>query len=1484
MHRIPIHIPPFVSQFALALCLAVLPLLLSGQPVNDNCVNAEVINITNGGFDFGTFSSSAQNMTNATLELGENFPAGVPNAKSIWFRFSLPTTREVRIVLLQSGVPVLNPTDGGWVLYRTNSCLPAAGDVINPPIQNIEGFTHECLRAGDYLIQVGIDLGVNGNLGIDLEVAPVDPNNADIPYDYANAPYDFQIASGINLFPARLNHFYEVACQSIFDLEGTCNDPDYTKSTWHVFSTDAHVDYFRFEVGENPFSPSNPSARNWYYNLFQGDIRVDSLNLTRIDSCKTLTQVSATSYGACFYTCELQPNTTYSVQLLHPTSYFARINTRVYEMGAQPTISPNPNTIPASHQLGTLSNGSPVQVTDYFACNGLTSNNVCGTAVTDSIYFGATPYDLNFWTTFTVPFSGNVNFDLTHLACGPTTRGRIFQGDVGTGGCNLPIDTTFSGDFTYNCMPPGTYSLQILGRVNEATALSNPCSSNLADSIRLALNFSQPAAMNFGLFTPIEIENIHGLAPLEHDSTYIATQDFFDCRTTFMPAGQPCAASYNRAIYRRFVLSQTGAVRITGGNFFLQYSLFAGDASTAPIVGNQIQGLTDVSGCRNYLPFTVCLPAGTYTLVTYGDDSDVARGDQPRIEYAADRTEFGMRGPGQYDELNGGAPLSNGVVYTAVTDTFDCDVTPLPAQGCAGYDRAIYRIFTLSQGGTLTLTGSGHRYRLYQGGVDTTAQVGSLFPNLVPETSCLSLGVRTICVDPGRYTLVAFGNVSDQGQIDRPTVQLNAITTQLFDLDTPQRIDSINGGAGLVSGTTYNSTYDQFDCDTTVMPAGDHCGAGNDRAIYRYINITTSGILVVDGGVWPRFRYRLYRGDASSLPIVGGEIQGLVDQAGCQSTFYAFKVCVTPGIYTLVTFGDPNDLGFGDNPWVHFESFPPTSYTDPAAPEILPNLNPGNPIVAATPTRFNCDDNPLDILGNSPCSNATKQVYREFFLDQTYCVSFRDRSTGWFSPATNLRHRLFSGRISTGPDTLSAMVRNCSDDWTMCLDSGWYTVVTYGFGETFVAPDYTSGLGGSIGEPTWFELEIDTDFQRYGSFAEADTVNGGPIFWEPDYGGGHTAAVPRNFKTYILDTEYWDCVDNLPFETGITPCLPSHNRVSYRVFELTRPSYVYIYNLNQGGGKQSRLYDGDITANPAPYTVLTDCITDQIRICLQPGWYTLATFAGDAHIKQSLTPRIYLDSLGISKYDHAANAYDFGNVPPTNTAIFQNPADSPDALGRPQSNDFFFCTTGAQPSDTINVCPIGTPPPGSALPNPTRPRRNLWYTFTLTNGGQATVTVNTLTPGKTARSPFAVYRGPNVAIPPVDSTNAQGLTFIGRSTTIFCNNATTVTFNRNNCLGTTDRYYILVDNYSTNEPNTQIQVSVRYNPLAGTTADFDHYSTANVIDTTGIPLCAPPYNLQPLPLGTWEGCLTDLTCYTQDPTDQNTCGTKTAWYKFEADR
>src|SRR5215217_6763810 len=88
------------------LCLLFLQLFFvsfAQSPANDDCNNANVITITNGGFGLGTFTSSADDISKASVQSGETFAPAIlvagQNRKSTWYKFSLPTTRAVRVTL-----------------------------------------------------------------------------------------------------------------------------------------------------------------------------------------------------------------------------------------------------------------------------------------------------------------------------------------------------------------------------------------------------------------------------------------------------------------------------------------------------------------------------------------------------------------------------------------------------------------------------------------------------------------------------------------------------------------------------------------------------------------------------------------------------------------------------------------------------------------------------------------------------------------------------------------------------------------------------------------------------------------------------------------------------------------------------------------------------------------------------------------------------------------------------------------------------------------------------------------------------------------------------------------------------------------------------------------------------------------------------------------------------------------------------------------
>jgi hypothetical protein len=1188
--------------------MAGLGLLLAQPPANDNCANASLITLPNNNYGLGVFYSDTVDITGATLQPAEYIPPGVPNGKTVWYRFFIPTTRTIRIILRQVGTSI-DPTKAGWTLYRTNSCLPGAAQRVDPPIVLMEGYTHACLRRGWYLVQVGADLAASGQIFLELQVdAPRIDAGAEASYDHAATAQNLGVLNTLWWSSLVKDVSFEVACQSVHPGEAICdNDSSWSKSTWHVFRTDGHIDWLGIRIGEDPWNSTETTPREWRVFLYQGDARTDPNSLTLIEGCIPFQQVGSWAFPQHDFLCQLQPNTYYTIRILYRTNYSGNVRLQLFERGEGPSIGTNPSTLPASHQFGVLSMGPTYTAYDNWSCNARISLNRCGNLTPTDTINGR---DLALYYTFTI--TGQVHVYLSSGGCGATLR--LFKNDNPTS-CdnNYTYIGEVGGSGWFYCLPAGTYIVQALQSINRPSLWGGGCAFGKSVSLSVSL----------------------GSTPLQH---------------------------------------------------------------------------------------------------------------------------FGLH-------------------------------------------------------------------------------------------------------------------------------------------TRPNEADSINNGNPLTPGVTYYATADTIDCRTTILPAGDVCGSGNDRAIYRIIKVDQPGILEIGGGNWWRFSYRLYRGDARIEPIVGGQIQNLIDQAGCQSTYYPFKVCVTPGTYTLVSFADGGDIGERDRPWVRFHVFPagdwrfydptePVSTSSPwgPGPQEVGTLSSSVTSLTAQWTRFTCENNPLTILGYAPCGGATKQAYWEVYIAEPSLVTFTPNQSSIASEGGVVGWRTFRGRISDG--SLTGLEVNCHGGYTRCMAPGWYTFVAYAVGGTYTNPSYTGGRGGAIGNQVWFTISRDPRNQKYGTFATADRP--GTLDWGPN---SNTAYAPKNDRTYTLDWEFWSCANNLPFPDGVTPCNPSHNRVSYRVFSITKPSYVTISFSGSSGA--SRLYQGDITALSPPYSIIHDC-SNHMRICwLPPGTYTLVTFAGDAHIGSTVTPIIYVDSVDYSARNYARNAYDFGNIPPDNVEHRTKLGDPLGPFGRPGSTDWFFCTTDAFITDPKANCPLGADenPPAVASDNPPTllpdRRRNLWYTFTVSDPGQVFVSVYPQTPGA-SQPAFAVYESDDFGFNPpttVDSTLAQGLRLVVSSQSPWCcGQYQTISFYRDPCNNVPKRYYVVVErNTCGKEPNIQVEVGIRVQPVPPYFVLYDHYSEANEISGNPTTTCAPPYPNIALPAGTYTGCEGDLTCATKDPTDQNTCGVRTIWYKFTSD-
>lgn len=1011
----------------------------------------------------------------------------------------------------------------------------------------------------------------------------------------------------------------------------------------------------------------------------------------------------------------------------------------------------------------------------------------------------------------------------------------------------------------------------------------------------------------------------------------------------------------------RFEISEATA----SGNFVVGYNLYLGDARVTGL-----GSLSLIDGCRvlqssggwvgkSYL--CELLPNTYYSiqLLYHKDYSNT-------VNYRIIESGSGITDSPDPSAMNastqlGTLPASVGGTWTYGKDTLSCNAfiidhacgTVNPASGIVNSNGTNYTLntwytFTLAQAANVRFyTSYGMGKRLFSGNVATNCNVTPMLEWSGDDYTypCLPAGTYSVQLLGNFDTLYFGGHLSLPAPLSLQVTSVNIVNNfQLFGTGQYNQVNYISGiWEPLPDGVQIYSTSASYGCPNTVLPSGTNCYAQNKKAIFREVvigdadgdGLDDSGILTVGGTNGWYLNYILFRGDANALATAQGAdtygetITGLNDISGCFN--WETRFCVTPGIYTLVSFGDSTDVARSDQPWFRFD-ITETQFDVPASPEMMGDITVAVSAgtISSSIDYFSCNDNPLTIDGQTPCSGATKQIYREFYISSPLILNISQ--SGGYS------FRLFSGRISSGVGTLSSIIPGygdlgCRGSWganvCMPLAAGWYTIVTYGGGGNFSGPTYS---GGSIGQPTFISMSTSSSPLPPFYNRPHKAYDAGVTDWGPNAG---SSTFPVNGRTYTFGTERLNCIDDLPFAAHpITECDASLNRVGYFVFTVTKESFISITGIPTG--MQSRIYDLDVRTNDSllmpTATPIQTCInrTDlnyerawwtwigKIEVCrLQPGTYTLAVFAGNSFIGTSYTPVLYVDETGYSRFDHAINAYDFGEIPGDSVNYLGKIGDvNPIDPARAASNDLFYCTTNAFQSDpgqsdastycwdglfpdALNnqsvIQPVGNDQPHYSVTTNVPVRRNLWYTFVVDGPGRVFVSVYNRTSGKLTQMPFAIYQTDEDATVPfstlvaggdVDSTILQGLTFIRNSSYSdwwgCAGNSQTVSFDISPCeTAMKRRYFIVVDQHAGLTPVDQIEVGVKFEDVPVLPTVYDHYSEANVIN--GLGQTAPPYINVALINGVYSGATGSFACATKDTPDQNSCGTRTLWYKFTSD-
>ncbi len=789
-----------------------------------------------------------------------------------------------------------------------------------------------------------------------------------------------------------------------------------------------------------------------------------------------------------------------------------------------------------------------------------------------------------------------------------------------------------------------------------------------------------------------------------------------------------------------------------------------------------------------------------------------------------------------------------------------------------------------------------------------------------------------------------FTNLGSRYRLDMTVYTRKAANK--YSLNTTGAFDSINRVGNvqlpLANGVAYQSARDTIGCQPTLRPSDTTCSPLNDKVIYRQFILADSGTVnfsALANSNNPPFRYRLYSGDANALAAAQNifnfpdKITGLISKSLCLDGYTCNvnkSACVIPGTYTFASFGSTGDVGRVDRPTFTFtrtRTLHNSPFTAQDFGSIMDTLGVNGGTKKSDVDSWSCDDNAVPINGYQPCTMggrpATKAIYRQFYLKADAIVRIANTTYYSCNDFAYGTKTLFYGKATNGLGGLSPVGNqwNCfssaqTANGCTFLPAGWYTVVSYGTGPTYDSTTRLVNVGGKYNSHVGYKDEFTITItpacpgpkynRPYKASVNTTTSQPHLIQWATNRPGS-SPAYPRTDTTYTLPTESFNCTLDTPFASHpIKTCEAAANRVAYYVFRTTEVCFLQINT----GGYFTTVYNKDVRTDSMQFAnaiPIQQCNSRAgfIQFCFfQPGTYTLVVFAKDANSCSSVTPKIYIDQIGYSRFDYAANAYDFDVVPPDNTYHFGKVGDvNPLNPGRKPSNDFFYCTTGAFTTDPTNAVCNAVVNPNVYNNGPNKPlydsafpatnniaRRNLWYTFVAADAGTVKVKIENKTIGRGLQPRFAVYRS-NVAgtLPfssvkangEIDSTVAQGLTYIGTNLIYYpyyCYNApNNISFYRDPCTSIPTRYYVLVENVNgyPNEtggqlPNTQVEVSVLIDSVNLVLPKFDHYYQASNIGTVGV--------------GTFTGATDNYSCATRDAPDPvyntyNNCQ-KTLWYKF----
>lgn len=433
--------------------------ILAQAPVNDNCENAINIPISGKGFNTGTFSGTRSDVTHATLQRAEkcvNDLEEVGNCtKTVWYKFYIPTTRNVGVVLTQqdSAIPQIF---AGFNVYRIPDCGYTEQDIEGglPPLNKFGISGNTCLEAGWYLIQVGCKQKARGELWVNLNISLP---SSEI-YDNYTTPFDLGV---ITNYTRDVNLRFD--CSSIQPGENIpISDTTFTKSIWFSVSYAPNAIYNSLQIT----AASVPGG--FKYRIFNGPVNTDSL--TGSKPFMNIPENGMIMYNNCPKTGT--GNTKYFVQVITSLSY-STIQVRAGNSTYTKDLWNTPDT---DNKIVLQSQNTSSVKLHAFNCDGLLANHRCKNSIPEFFKWGyqrwingqpTTVYD-------TFRYAGYTVIDLRidgriAVRTSPTNGVQnmyyyvLYKGDI-RNGCNLTHlrDTMIYGSSWNNyeeCLSAGVYTV-----------------------------------------------------------------------------------------------------------------------------------------------------------------------------------------------------------------------------------------------------------------------------------------------------------------------------------------------------------------------------------------------------------------------------------------------------------------------------------------------------------------------------------------------------------------------------------------------------------------------------------------------------------------------------------------------------------------------------------------------------------------------------------------------------------------------------------------------------------------------------------------------------------------------------------------------------------------------------------------------------------------------------------------------------------------